>query len=275
VGVRVFDRKFGQGFLEGLPASPAVYLFRDEDDRVLYVGKAKDVRRRLSSYRRANRRKAHRKMRTLVREASSVEVRPQESDRAALLVENALIRELRPPYNVDGAYSFLYPAIGVRGCEGQALLCFTTDVDAWEGLGFHWYGSFRSRLRAKEAFDALVDLLILLGHREPRSHLSELPRVRGSRVVGIRRLGPARLSSVQGFLAGESREALGRLCLDLLEKPRARHDAVEVQAALDCLAAFYESDIETLRRALERVGRAPTFVPQDERDSLFIESRYV
>lgn len=273
MGVRQFDQKFGESLLVDLPSSPAVYLFRDEDDGVLYVGKAKNIRRRLSSYRNATRRKAHRKMRILVREASSVEVRLQESEKSALLTENELIRELRPPYNVDGAYSFLYPSIGVHQSEGQALFCFTTSVDAWDGIGFRWYGSFRSRLRAKDAFDSLMDLLTRLGHREPRTRMPELPRVRGSYVVGVRRLGLARMSSVRRFLSGESMAPLGRLAVDLLEKPRARRDAVEVQEALDRLRSFYETDIEQLRVAQDRLGREPSYVPQAERDALFIASR--
>lgn len=274
MGARKFDQKFGESFLPDLPTTPAVYLFRGDDDSVLYVGKAKDIRRRLASYRNATRRKAHRKMRTIVREANSVEVRLQGSEKAALLLENELIREFRPPYNVDGAYSFLYPSIGVHQREGQALFCFTTSIDAWEEVGFRWYGSFRSRLRAKDAFDALMDLLTRLGHREPRTRLSGLPRVRGSYVVGVRRLSLARVSSVRRFLSGESMEALGRLAVDLLEKPRARRDAVDVQEALARLKSFYETDIEQLRIAQDRLGQKPAYVPQSERDALFISSRH-
>ncbi|MBM4266246.1 MAG: hypothetical protein FJ144_06500 [Deltaproteobacteria bacterium] len=273
VVAREFDRKFGEDLLRSLPASPAVYLFRDEKGKVLYVGKAKDVRRRLSGYRNASRRKAHRKMRTLVKKASSVEVRVQETERAALLEENALIRELRPRYNVDGSYSFLYPSIGVGERAGQVLLCFTTRVESWDGLGFRWYGSFRSRLRAKDAFDALIDLVTRLGHREPRTRMPELPRARGARVVGVRRLEPGHVSSLHRFLGGESRDALREISLALLEKPAARRDASEVQEALERLAAFYETDLAKLRSALGQLGREIAFVPQQERDALFIETR--
>lgn len=271
---RLFDEKFGADLLERVPTTPGVYLFRDADGEVLYVGKAKDLRRRLGSYRNATRRKAHRKMRTLVREASTLEFRLEDSEREALLVENQLIRELRPPYNVDGAYSFLYPSIGLRDRDGQTLFCFTTDVGAWKGQGFRWYGSFRSRLRAKDAFDALVDLARRLGHPEPRTRLPDLPRVRGSWVVGVRRLGPARVSSLRRFLGGTSMTPLSQLAIDLLEKPRARRDASDVQEALDRLVSFYRTDIETLRVAQDRLGRRPSYVPQDERDALFIESRH-
>jgi excinuclease UvrABC nuclease subunit len=275
VAGREFDRKFGEEWLQNLPASPAVYLFRDEQGEVLYVGKAKDVRRRLSGYRNASRRKRHGKMRALVREASSVEVRQHASERAALLEENALIRELRPRYNVDGAYCFLYPSIGVCERAGQALFCFTTRVDLWDGVDFRWYGSFRSRLRAKDAFDALIDLVTRIGHREPRTRLPELPRARGARVVAVRRFDSRHVSSLHRLLAGESRDALGELALALLEKPSARRDAGAIQEALQRLADFYATDITKLRAALGRLGREAAFVPQDERDALFIESRHL
>jgi len=271
--VKRFDRKFGADLIASLPASPAVYLFKDVDQNVLYVGKAKDVKRRLASYRNASRRKVDRKKRSIVRAAEILEVRVQPDEREALAVENELIRTLEPPYNVDGKYSFLYPAIGLLEEEKRVLLCFTTSVQAWEGFDFRWYGSFRSRLRAKDAFDALADLLSRLGHREPGTRLRDLPRIRGSRIVGVRRLGGLSLVSVRRFLAGESMDGLGELALALLEKPRARRDAAEVEEGLARLAAFYRRDVVRLRDALDRVGRSPGFVPQGERDALFLESR--
>src|SRR5262249_15694018 len=165
VGGTHFDRKFGADWLRELPPAPGVYLFKDERGGVLYAGKAKDVRRRLQGYRNATRRKAHRKMRALVRAARSLEVRIVPSERAALLVENELIRTLRPPYNVDGAFSFLYPALGVGRDASRVLLAFTSTPEAWSGLGLRWHGCFRARARTRAAFDALVALLGRLGHR--------------------------------------------------------------------------------------------------------------
>ncbi|MBY0277960.1 nucleotide excision repair endonuclease, partial [Candidatus Binatia bacterium] len=161
--MRGFDAKFGADRLSALPQSPGVYLFLDEAGSVLYVGKAKDLRRRLTSYRNATRRRAHRKMRTLVRVAASLEVRPQANETEALLVENELIRTLRPPYNVDGAFSFLYPALGVGRHDGRMLLAFTSSPEEWAALDVRWHGAFRSRRRARAAFDALVALLARIG----------------------------------------------------------------------------------------------------------------
>ena len=61
--MRMFDRKFGERLIDELPATAAVYLFKDGQGAVIYVGKAGNIRRRLQQYRNATRRKVHRKMR--------------------------------------------------------------------------------------------------------------------------------------------------------------------------------------------------------------------
>src|SRR5262245_50473028 len=103
---RLFDAKFGAALIGTLPTGPGIYVFRGDRGDVLYVGKAKNLRRRLQHYRGAGRRRVHRKMRKLLGEAQSLEIRALGSEREALLEENALIRTLRPAYNVDGAFAF-------------------------------------------------------------------------------------------------------------------------------------------------------------------------
>lgn len=270
----LFDTKFGAALVESLPTGPGVYVFRDERRCVLYVGKAKNLRRRLQHYRNADRRKVHRKMRRLVREAGSLEVRPLGSEREALLEENALIRELRPPYNVDGAFAFLYPAIGLGHRDGHTLLCFSTKPDDHAALELQWFGTFRSRPRARDAFDALVELLALLGHLSKRTQLPAHPSVRGSRLVGLRQLPRDLADRLAPFLAGADRALLAALAIALLAKPGARRDAAQVEERLRRLDHFYEVDTHRLRLALTRLGRAGVFVPQAERDALFISARF-
>lgn len=273
MGVRRFDRKFGADFLRGLPAAPAVYLFRDAAGEPLYAGKAVNVRRRLASYRNAGRRKAHRKLRALVREAHSIEVRLQPSEAAALLAENELIRSERPRYNVDAAFDFLYAAIGTGRSEGRLVLCFTTRPEAFAELGLRWHGAFRPRLRARDAFDALVGLLNRIGHAEPPSRLPRAPRLRGARLVGLRRVPPGLLGPLRELLDGVSPAFLSRLALHLLESRQARREAAEVEEALRCLEAFHRGDAARLREARRACGRRERFVPRAERDALFIRAR--
>lgn len=272
MGVKLFDRKFGEDLAGGPPATPGVYLFRDEDGSVLYVGKAKSLRKRLADYRNATRRKVHRKMRLLVRRAASLEVQPLPTERDALLKENEIIRSLRPPFNVDGAFSFLYPAIGISTRPQHQLFCFTTNPGAWNTFDFQWYGTFRSRPRAKEAFDVLVELLSHIAHREPQSRLPEHRPLRGSRLGAFRRLNEDMGEKLTAFLAGETAAPLAIIAEALLEKPRARREAARVQECLQCLSSFYDTDLHPLRAALNKAGIHGTFIAQDERDSLFIST---
>ena len=95
--------------LSALPHSPGVYQFYDSNDAILYVGKAKNLKKRVSSY--FNKNHEYGKTRVLVKKIRSIKhiVVPTESD--ALLLENNLIKELRPRYNVllkdDKSYPWL------------------------------------------------------------------------------------------------------------------------------------------------------------------------
>ena len=81
-----------------LPTGPGVYLWKDDAERVLYVGKATNLRQRLRSYlgRGDERPLVH----LLMRRAVDVDVITTDTPEAALLLENTLIKKERPPYNL-------------------------------------------------------------------------------------------------------------------------------------------------------------------------------
>jgi len=274
VSAEAFDRKFGEGWIAQVGTGPGVYRYADADGVVLYVGKAKNLRRRLASYRSAGRKKAHRKMRRIVKAASSLTYEEVATEEAALLLENALILELKPALNVDGAFTFLYPAIGVGRTEKHCLLCFTTRPEEYAAHGLDWYGTFRSRLRVKLAFEALIELASLIGHKEKRTALPAHPALRGSRFVGLRQLPASLAESLPRFFAGEDGTFLRELSRGLLQKPRARRNASDVQEKLGLLQHFFETDAVRLQSALKQRGTPGTFVPRTERDALFIRSRF-
>ncbi len=270
MSANAFDQKFGEGLLATVGTGPGVYRYTNAEGVVIYVGKAKNLRRRLASYRNAGRKKTHRKMRRVVKAAASLSYEHVATEEEALLLENTLIRELKPALNIDGAFSFLYPAIGVGRTDKHSLLCFTTQPEAYQAHGLTWYGTFRSRPRAKLAFDALVELLSLIGHQEKRTALPAHTSRRGSRFVGLRQLPPELADNLPSFFAGENGAFLGALARSLLSKPRARREASEVQEKLSALKHFFEKDAVRLRDALRTLGRQGTFVSGTERDALFI-----
>lgn len=267
-----FDDKFGETLVSDAPTTPGVYRYLGADGEVLYVGKAKNLKRRLSNYRNATRKKAHRKMRILVREADSVVYEACASEAAALLREGELIRTLRPSYNVDGAFAFLYPSLGWGEWDKHTLLCFTTQHEEFSHLNLRWHGSFRSRPRVKEAFDALVRLLSFIAHREKAARLPSYPRLRGSRLVGLRQVPREVAQALPAFFAGEHSSLPRHIARLLLAKPKALREASGVQEDLRLLMRFYEADAVRLREALLRLDKPGTFVCQDERDALFIHA---
>src|SRR5256885_11225056 len=100
MAVRNFDLKFGAEFLESLPGSPGVYLVFDQQDELIYVGKAKNLKRRLSQYRNTVRRKKHRRMRGIVKGAARIEIQRAEADLDACLTETTPIQKQPPPRDI-------------------------------------------------------------------------------------------------------------------------------------------------------------------------------
>src|SRR6476646_11034832 len=202
MAVRNFDRKFGAEFLESLPGSPGVYLVYDQQEELIYVGKAKNLKRRLSQYRNNFPRKRYRRMRGIVKEAARIEIRNTETDFDACLSETMLIQKHRPRWNIVGAYSFLYPLIGIRSANGNIEFCMTTTPEAVlkECPGFEFHGAFRSRRITGDAFFALTRLLKFVGHVNPAKRRSRIPG--HSYIFSFRRL-PSKWPGVwASFLKG-------------------------------------------------------------------------
>jgi excinuclease ABC subunit C len=267
-----FDQKFGEAWLATVPQAPGVYRYLDAAGAVIYVGKAKNLRRRLSNYRNATGKKVHRKLRRLVKAAHSLNYEVCGSERAALLREGELIRLLKPAFNIDGAFAFLYPFLGLGSWDKHVLLCFTTTPEEFRALPLTWYGCFRSRPRVKTAFEALVALLSLIGHREKATRLPPFPKLRGSRLVGMRQLPSALSDGLVPFFDGGSPAVLKDLSRSLLDRPRALQDPSLVQEHLTALVRFFEADAVPLREALHTAGNSAATVSQAERDNLFIRA---
>ncbi len=174
----------------GAPPKPGVYLFRDANDVVLYVGKARDLRARLRSYFRSDRQRPA--VEAALGAVERIEWRVLGSELEASLEELKLIRELRPPANVRGKRTGVY--LRRRG----ASWVVSEPHVALKQAGGAVLGPLPSRNRARLAARALGE------HASPEAAL-EAARARVRRCAREQRFEDAarhrdRLEALEGAL---------------------------------------------------------------------------
>ena len=96
--------RLGREFFRRLPERPGVYLMRDAKGIVLYAGKARNLRRRLGSYRVANPDRLPRRHLRLLRAVERIDIEPCADEAAALAREAELLRTLKPRFNRAGTW---------------------------------------------------------------------------------------------------------------------------------------------------------------------------
>lgn len=135
--------------LNTLPQSPGVYQFYDKDGKILYVGKAKNLKKRVTSY--FTKTHENGKTRVMVKKISSLKhiVVPTESD--ALLLENNLIKKYQPRYNVLLKDDKSYPWICIK--KERFPRIFPTRKLIKDGS--EYYGPYTSMKTVKTLLDLI------------------------------------------------------------------------------------------------------------------------
>lgn len=106
------NNSYLHGIVYNLPDSPGIYQYLNAEGTVIYVGKAKNLKRRVSSY--FNREHESGKTRVLVSKIADIRYIVVNSEEDALLLENNLIKKYRPRYNVQLKDDKTYPSICIR-----------------------------------------------------------------------------------------------------------------------------------------------------------------
>ena len=116
--------------LKNLPTSAGVYQFKDNHGRIIYIGKAKNLRRRVGSYftRASNRRIA-----SMVAQIQAIEITATHTEAEALLLENNLIKEHKPRYNVLLKDDKRYPYIRITTTDAYPRVEFTRRINRRDG----------------------------------------------------------------------------------------------------------------------------------------------
>jgi excinuclease ABC subunit C len=140
-----------QGQLKALPTKPGVYLFRDPDGSVLYVGKAKSLRPRVRSYfQRTGDGRAQ--IRLLPERVADVEVIVTGSEVEALHLEQNLVKRHRPPFNVRLRDDKSFPYIAVTVEDEYPRVMFTRERHR---QGVWYFGPYANAKKVRETLDVL------------------------------------------------------------------------------------------------------------------------
>lgn len=201
-----------------LPTGPGIYRYFDEHDRLLYIGKAKNLRQRVSSY-RINSSGHSRKTLDLIRHIREVRAQEAGSELEAALLESEEIRRHQPPYNKQRKH---LPRIAFLKLTTEQAYPRLTIVSRLARGKARYFGPFHNRAAAKQVLDLL----------------SQLFRLRTC--AGRLHPDPAFSPCFQGQIGACSMPCTTHVGVD----------AYAGQVARVC--AFFDGEIELARRELER-----------------------
>jgi excinuclease ABC subunit C len=136
-------------FLKTLPSKPGVYQMIDSTKKIIYVGKAKNLKRRVSSY--FQKQADHPKTQVMINKIADINIIITSSENEALILEQNLIKELRPRYNIllrddksypyivlteDSKFSRLYSYRGARRKDSRYFGPFTSTLAVKDSVQF-------------------------------------------------------------------------------------------------------------------------------------------
>lgn len=189
---------------------------RNRHDEILYIGKAKNLRNRVSSYRRAKPGHAPDNILEMLNDVSRITWEEHSTETEAMRRELELIQAIRPPFNIAANWASSYFFIGIRYDQTGKMYFRLTSRESSEA-DEKLYGCYKHRRLTKSGYTALLRLI----------HAAQANRARFSFPAKITRTSPPYSyvigfrqewhQSLQLFLSGKSRRFLQELTAALLE----------------------------------------------------------
>ena len=142
--------------LDALPAQPGVYLMRDQHGKVIYVGKAKNVRSRVRAYFRGG--EGRSQVPFLMNRVGDVETLITSNEKEALILENNLIKQYKPRYNIRLKDDKSYLSIKINVQHPWPRITATRKIVK---DGSRYFGPYSSAFSARETLDIIEKHFLL------------------------------------------------------------------------------------------------------------------
>jgi excinuclease ABC subunit C len=136
-----------QNIASGIPQQPGIYKYYDAGNSLIYVGKAKNIRKRVSSY--FNKTYTNYKTHELVRRITRVEFTIVNSEQDAFLLENSLIKQYQPIFNINLKDDKSYPFIVIKNEPFPRVFLTRRKVPD----GSEYLGPYTSVKKVRELID--------------------------------------------------------------------------------------------------------------------------
>ncbi|NIP38369.1 MAG: GIY-YIG nuclease family protein, partial [Candidatus Dadabacteria bacterium] len=144
--------------IDNAPVKPGVYLMKNQKGRVLYVGKAKHLKKRVASYFSPGSSDNRYQIHDLLKEVDHLEYIITQNEREALILENSLIKKYRPRFNVQFKDDKTYFSLKLDINEKYPRLYYTRKVVDDGALYFGPFTSSTTLKKTKKFFHKLFPL---------------------------------------------------------------------------------------------------------------------
>lgn len=288
-----FNERFSAEFFKAIPTSAGVYYFRDSYGNLLYVGKAKNLKRRISSYRQIKFGKSSKKLLRLVSETCNIAWESCDDEKLALLRENALLRTYKPQFNRMNVWPENYVYLHVYKSAQDFFVIADRELNP---QATRTYGAFKSKKFLLPKVKSLLRLLKFstmnqydkFGTADKSGDGNRLDGISANEQVSQRNLDPEAWedkgyffviadpyieNDFYAFLKGESDQFINEI-QGQLEKLLPRDSFVNFMLRQDLLiAAEFFASLKRNLELIEMAGLTRPYILKSEVDDLRVMSR--